>query len=65
MKKQTKETRRDFILMYLGLFLIFPILFFGNQLKETIWFNVFGILALIGAGIKIYYFIKIINRGRK
>jgi len=59
--KQSKEIQRYSRLMYLGFFLIFPILFFGNQLKQTMWFNVFGILALIGAGIELYYFIKIIR----
>ena len=65
MRKSSKEMQRYSRFMYLGLFLLFPILFFGNQLKETIWFNVFGILALIGAGIEIYYFIKILREREK
>lgn len=64
-KKQNKEMQRYSRLMYLGLFMIFPILFFGNQLRGTLWFNFFGGLALVGAVIEIYYFIKIIRSKKK
>ena len=69
MKKQSRTTnkkvQRYSRLMYLGLLMIFPILFFGNQLKGTLWLNFFGVLALIGVGIEISYFIKILKEQRK
>jgi len=57
-KKKVQEYSR---LMYVGLFMIFPILFFGNQLRETVWFNVFGVVALVGAGISLYAFVKLLK----
>jgi uncharacterized membrane protein YkvI len=48
-------------LMYVGLFLIFPILFFGNQLRVTLWFDVFGVLALVGVGVVLYAFVNMIR----
>ena len=66
MKKQkNKKMDADSRKMFLGLFLLFPILFFGNQLGSGLLFNLFGILALIGAGIEIFYFIKILRVRKK
>ena len=65
MKKQNKKIQKYSRSIYIGLFMMFPILFFGNQLKGTILFDIFGVLALIGAGIEIYYFIKLIKENKK
>ncbi len=62
MKKQNKSIREYSRLMYIGLFLIFPVLFFGNQLRETIWFDVFGVLALMGFIVSLYSFVKILKK---
>ena len=35
-------------LMWTGFLLVFPVMFFSNQLKGTFGYDVFGILALIG-----------------
>ena len=64
-QKIQNKMQRYSKLMYIGLFMIFPILFFGNQLRETLWFNFFGGLALVGAVIELYYFIKIIREKKK
>jgi hypothetical protein len=54
-KKQPEKYTR---LMYFGMFLLFPILFLGNEARGTLWFDIFGISALIGVAIEIYAFIK-------
>ena len=51
--------------MWIGFFLIFPIMFFGNQLRGNPWYNVFGVLALIGAAIAFYSFVKIVRKKKK
>ena len=49
-------------IMFLGVFMLFPILFFANQVRETFWYDVFGILAVIGAMTVIINFVKIIRK---
>ena len=36
-------------LMWVGFFLLFPIMFFSSFLKGTFWYDFFGILAVIGS----------------
>ena len=36
-------------LMWLGFFLLFPIMFFTDYLKGSFWYDFFGILAVIGS----------------
>lgn len=57
MKKRTPEQW-----LWLGFFMIFPIMFFGDQFRGTFLFDVFGILALIGAGISLVNFVKILRK---
>ncbi len=64
-KMKKKKLQKYYRNLWAGFFLMFPILFFGNKLKETFWFNIFGILSLIGAGITIFYFVKIIKERKK
>jgi len=45
-------------IMWFGFILLFPVMFFKGYLKETIWWDVFGILAVIGS------FIIIVNFGK-
>ncbi|MFC1786423.1 hypothetical protein ACFLY8_00085 [Halobacteriota archaeon] len=45
-------------LIWIGFFLLFPIIFFDDYLKGTFWFDVFGILAVIGS------FTLIVNFGK-
>jgi len=47
--------------MYIGLFLLFPAMFFGEQVKGSYWYTIFGITALIGSVIIIFNFIKILR----
>ena len=48
--------------MWLGFFLLSPIIFFSDYLKPTFWYDVFGILAVIGAFTLIVNFIKMLGK---
>ena len=50
-------------LMWLGFFLLFPIMFFADYLKGSFWYDVFGILAVIGSFTIIINFFKFIRKG--
>jgi|TARA_Y100000310_G_C20477238_1_gene712993 O-antigen/teichoic acid export membrane protein len=69
--KGTHKTKRNEIeiksekLMWIGFFLIVPIMFFGDFLKGSFWFDVFGILALIGSAVVIINFINLMKERRK
>ena len=52
-------------LMWIGFFLLFPIMFFDDYLKGSFWFDVFGILALIGAFILIFNFTRVLKKRKK
>ncbi|MFH1452072.1 MAG: hypothetical protein ABIF88_02785 [archaeon] len=60
-KVENKETQKYHQRMLYGLFLMFPIMFFKSAVINTIWFDVFGILSLIGAIIIIYNFVKLVK----
>lgn len=45
-------------IMWFGFFLLFPIMFFKGYLEGTFWYDVFGILAVIGS------FILLVNFGK-
>ncbi|MBT4166042.1 hypothetical protein HOE04_03325 [archaeon] len=62
---QKKANIKPEKIMWFGFFLLFPIMFFSNQLKPTIWFDVFGILAVIGSFILLINFIKILKTNGK
>jgi len=49
-------------IMWFGFFLLFPIMFFKGYLKETFWWDVFGILAVIGSFILIVNFVKMLRK---
>jgi glucose-6-phosphate-specific signal transduction histidine kinase len=48
-------------IMWFGFILLFPIMFFKEYLKDTVWWDVFGILAVIGSFILIFNFVKMIK----
>jgi len=52
-------------LMWTGFFLLFTIIFFEEQLKGTFWYDVFGILAVIGSFILIVNFGKSLRKNNK
>lgn len=47
-------------LLWLGFFLLFPIMFFADYLKGSFWYDFFGILAVIGSFTIIVNFVKFI-----
>lgn len=49
-------------LIWVGFFLMWPMMFFSSYLKTTKFYDFFGILTLIAAAIMLYSFIKIIKR---
>jgi len=49
-------------IMWVGFFLLFPIMFFDDYLKGTFWFDVFGILAVIGSFTLIMNFGKMLRK---
>ena len=49
-------------IMWVGFFLLFPIMFFDDYLKGTFWFDVFGILAVIGSFTLIVNFGKMLRK---
>ena len=63
--KQDKKLYEYYRKMFLGFILILPFIIFDEKLKGTIWFPVLGILALIGLGIGLYYFIKLLKEKKK
>ena len=65
MKKQDEKLYEYYRKMFLGFLLVLPIILFDDQLKGTIWFHVLGIIALIGVGIGLYYFIKLLKEKEK
>ena len=65
MKKQDKKLKEYYKKIYLGFILVIAIILFRDPLKGTIWFNVLGIIALIGVGIGLYYFIKLLKEKKK
>ena len=52
-------------IMWIGFFMLFPIMFFANQLKGSFWYDVFGILAVMGAFILIINFVKLMKKKKK
>lgn len=52
-------------LMWVGFFLLFPIMFFSDYLKGSFWYDVFGILAVIGSFTLIVNFVKILRKRKK
>ena len=51
--------------MWFGFILLFPVMFFKGYLKETVWWDVFGILAVIGSFIIIVNFGKMLKEMKK
>lgn len=51
-------------LMWLGFFCLFPIMFFTDFLRPTFWYDVFGILAVVGTFIMVINFFKILKKRR-
>jgi hypothetical protein len=49
-------------IMWFGFFLLFPIMFFKGYFEETFWYDVFGILAVIGSFILIVNFSKMLRK---
>ena len=60
---KTKTLKPEKI-MWFGFFLLFPIMILDDYLEGTFWFDVFGILAVIGSFVLISNFVKFL-RGRK
>ena len=58
-KAKTLEPEK---IMWVGFFLLFPIMFFDDYLKGTFWFDVFGILAVIGSFTLIMNFGKMLRK---
>jgi hypothetical protein len=52
-------------LVWIGFFLMWPMMFFSDYLKTTSFYHVFGILTLIAAGIMIYSFVMILQKRKK
>jgi hypothetical protein len=52
-------------LMLVGFFLLFPIMFFSDYLKGSFWYDVFGILAVIGSFTLIVNSVKILRKKKK
>lgn len=51
-------------IMWFGFILLFPVMFFKGYLKETVFWDIFGILAVIGSFIIIVNFGKMIKSGK-
>lgn len=52
-------------LMLVGFFFLFPIMFFSDYLKGSFWYDVFGILAVIGSFTFIVNSAKILRKREK
>jgi len=52
-------------LLWFGFFLLFPIMFFSDYLKGRFWYDVFGILAVIGSFTVIVNSVKILRKRKK
>jgi len=52
-------------IMWVGFFLLFPIMFLSDYLKGSFWFDVFGILAVIGSFILLINFVKMLRERKK
>lgn len=52
-------------LMWAGFFLLFPIMFFRDYLKGSFWYDVFGILAVIGSFTVIVNSVKLLKEMKK
>lgn len=52
-------------LMWVGFFLMFPIIFFDEQFKGSFWYDVFGILAVIGSFTVLVNVVKIFGKLKK
>ncbi|MBW2989512.1 hypothetical protein KY358_04305 [Candidatus Woesearchaeota archaeon] len=52
-------------IMWFGFFLLFPIMFFKGYLEGTFWYDVFGILAVIGGFTLIVNFGKMTSKKKK
>jgi len=52
-------------LMWVGFFFLFPIIFFDDYLKGSFWYDVFGILAVIGSFTFIVNSAKILRKRKK
>jgi len=57
-----KEKVKPEKLMWLGFFLLFPIMFFADYLKGSFWYDFFGILSVIGSFTIIINFVKFIRK---
>ena len=64
MAKKKQKKKDKWRLFWLGFFMMFPIMFFGEQLRETVWFDVFGVMSLVGAGILVWNFMRIVRGWR-
>jgi 4-hydroxybenzoate polyprenyltransferase len=49
-------------IMWFGFLLLVPVMFFKGYLKDTVWWDVFGILAVIGSFIIIVNFVKMLRK---
>jgi len=65
-QKNKKDNKKELYYqrMLYGLFCMFPIMFFKSAVVNTIFFDVFGILSLIGLVVMIYNFVKRIKVGK-
>jgi len=52
-------------LMLVGFFFLFPIMFFSDYLMGSFWYDVFGILAVIGSFTVIVNSVKILMKRKK
>ena len=62
------EIRKNMVpekVIWLGFFMLFPIMFFKGYLEGTFWYDVFGILAVIGAFIIIVNFTKVLRKKKR
>jgi len=52
-------------LIWVGFFLMWPMMFFSNYFITTPFYNFFGILTLVALGIMLYSFIKILKKQKR
>ena len=52
-------------LIWVGFFMMYPMMFFSDYLKTTSVYNVFGILTLLGLVVMIYSFVGILRKRKK
>ena len=51
--------------MLLGIVLTLPSLFWAGAVRGTVWYDVFGVLALVGLIMAVYNFIKILIKRKR